>query len=186
MKVPVWLVKFIGDLYINMKPLWIMYKPSIHKVKGHEARVILDILKKGDILFRRHNGYLSTFFIPGFWTHSALYIGDNSVIHSIGEGVIEEDILDFCRTDSIGITRFNMPIDINKVVEIAKYIKNKHTEYDYSFEVGPNKVYCTEFVNICYENKFDYCFKKIAGNLILIPDDLYASEKLEKIIEFKH
>ena len=97
---PKFIIKSTGSLYLHKWPFWIVFRPSHHKVKGHEVRNIIDNLKKGDVLLRRYDGYLNTMFTPGFWGHAGLYIGDDRVIHAVGEGVIEEDILDFCRTGS--------------------------------------------------------------------------------------
>ncbi len=41
-------------------------------------------LRPGDILIERRNWYLSNAFLPGFWPHSALYIGSRADIEKLG------------------------------------------------------------------------------------------------------
>lgn len=191
MKVPETLAKFVGDLYIHKYPLWLIYKPTIHKVKGFEVRQITNALKKGDILIRKMDGYLSSYFIPGFWTHAGLYVGDNEVIHIVGTGCKREDVLDFCRTDSIGILR---PVatqeEINSAVEKAFEIKKKNEDgkinYDYDFTPDDEDLYCTELVNYCYSGKFDGDYVTSAGLNILSPERLTTSKKVNLIIAFRH
>lgn len=43
--------------------------------------------------------------IGGGWSHGAIYIGKNKVIHAIAEGVSETNIIDFTRCDRICIFR---------------------------------------------------------------------------------
>ena len=102
---PSWLLNFVSHIHLSPRPLWISYHPELHKLKGHEIRRILGVLKKGDIMLRRWDGYLNTYLTPGFWGHAGLYVGDEKAIHALGQGVVKEDILDFCRADSLAVVR---------------------------------------------------------------------------------
>jgi len=152
-------------------------------MKGHEIRRILDVLQKGDIMLRRWDGYLNTVFTPGFWAHAGLYAGDNKIIHALGNGVTEEDILDFCRADSIAVMRIKDG-DPEEAVKFAR--KCLGHEYDYQFESGDDQYYCSELCDVCYKGAFSDDYTEIAGNKLITPDALRKSDKAEYILEIKH
>jgi uncharacterized protein YycO len=188
LQVPVFLIKLMGDIYLHKFPMWCVYKPSHHKVKGFEVRKIIKALKTGDIILRRYNGYLNTLFTPGFWGHAGLYAGNDKVIHAVGKGVIMEDILDFCRTDSVAVLRIkNMknPM-LKKALSTARIFLKEHVQYDYRFRDENGKVYCTEMVNECYNHLFNKDYSNYFGNKILSPDGLFNSQKVKQIISIKH
>lgn len=46
-------------------------------------------LRPGDIVIERRNWYLSNAFLPGYWPHSALYVGTAEELHGLG---LEQDL----------------------------------------------------------------------------------------------
>jgi hypothetical protein len=58
---------WIGDTRIVGRPPFISHA----QIKSIQSQ-----LKPGDILLERRNWYASNAFLPGFWPHAALYIGD--------------------------------------------------------------------------------------------------------------
>jgi uncharacterized protein YycO len=180
---PKWLLNFISRVYVSPRPLWISYNPAHHKLKGREIRRVLESLHKGDIMLRRWDGYLNTIFTPGFWAHAGLYVGNNKAIHALGRGVVLEDILDFCRADSLAIMRPKKN-DPDKAVETAFKLLGK--EYDYEFESNDDQFYCTELCDVCHDRIFREDYRSMAGNSILSPDAVRESEKAELVLEIKH
>ncbi len=190
-RIPKCLSKFLSNIYIHNKPLFILYKPKLLKLKGFEIRQLLDNLEPGDILLRRTYGYLGSMFIPGFWSHSGLYVGNNNIIHAVGSGVIEEDILDFCRTDSMSILRIKDPTlttshMLDMYISTAKYFVAQGVEYDYEMEPDDDQLYCTELVNTALCGLLDDDFNSTLHLKYITPDAIYNSNKLKLVIEFKH
>lgn len=153
-----WFAKYvinpIGNIQVFKWPLFFIICNTHYKIKGKHSRKILDLIQPGDILLRRYDTYISSFLIPGFWDHAALYIGKNKVIHAVGSGVTEEDILTFIRTDHIMILRV-LSNKTRKAVRVAiqraKDIESEGAEYDFDF-TDTNKFCCTELVYHCYHD----------------------------------
>ncbi len=126
-----------------------VYRPQSFALKGREIREIQSLIKPGDILVRTFNQYLNNYFLPSTFKHVGLYLGEVSenhlrqvakisnpndfnpgkqrVIHAIGDEVILDDLLDFCRCDGLAIMRFPRVLKNNKqqIPDILKaYFKN--------------------------------------------------------------
>lgn len=56
-------------------------------ISNKELREIKKTLIPGDILFRRNDGQLTNIAIPGFWTHSGIYIGGRDEINEYFKNV---------------------------------------------------------------------------------------------------
>lgn len=184
-----WFLTLISDIYLHKYPIFLLYKPKLHKLKGYQIRQIINIIEPGDILLRVLGTYINSLFTPGFWSHSALYIGNDEINHAVGNGVVKEDLLDFCRCDSICILRVKREYQnrILNALQNSNKMELANTPYDFDFSNGNGQVYCTEFINDCYDNLFHYDFSDISLDCqILLPDGIYNSDKVEKIIEFRN
>jgi hypothetical protein len=137
-----------GDIKVYKRPLFLVYDPGSYLVKGEDIREIIKDIQPGDILVRKYKNYLDGFFIPGYFSHVGLYLGpvseedvtlvplkqgkehfqfgDQMVMHALAEGVLIEDLLNFCRTDYLAVLRF--PEKIKKVPE-ARSLTVPQNEY---------------------------------------------------------
>jgi hypothetical protein len=53
-------------------------------IQGHQIEGIESELRPGDILLRRREWYLGNAFLPGFWSHAALYVGRIEDLRRLG------------------------------------------------------------------------------------------------------
>ncbi len=121
------LLTILGDLKVFRWPFWLVYDPGSYLVKGRDAREVIDLVRPGDVLVRGFTAYLDGKLIPGYFSHAGLYVGPTTaadlalvrpsargrlvegaqtVVHAIAEGVLMEDVLDFCRCDRLLVLRF--------------------------------------------------------------------------------
>ena len=122
-------VTVLGDIKLFRFPFWVVYDPGSYKIRGPEMRTILGLVKPGDIVLRRYDGYLDSHIITGTFSHASLFLGEVTVAdavvvpegeprsmsfctgpaqiaHSTAEGVHLEEILTFLQCDGVAILRF--------------------------------------------------------------------------------
>lgn len=171
------ILKFFGDIRIYTGGI-VLFGSSSYRVNGIDMRNVLNLIQSGDILLRRYDHYLSTFFIPGYYSHSAIYIGDNNVVHMLGDGIDKEDILTFLRCDAICILRCKDQSLINNATIKSEQLWNNKIEYDFFFDFDNNEyMSCTEFVNYCFGGLFK-------DKNLIIPDD-FINNKFDVVFTTK-
>ncbi len=164
---------WFGDIKVYKYPFFIIAGPVSYKIKGEHQRAILNCIQPGDILLRRYDHYISGLIIPGYFTHSALYIKD-SVIHMLGKGICTEDILIFMRCDDIAVLRHPSPEKTARAIKLAKEQLEKKTEYDFAFDFDDSsRLSCTELIQYVFEYP-KFSTKKIEK--YVVPDDLKNTE----------
>ncbi len=70
-RLPTYNAAAIVGTFVSQAKIWIS-RPRISHAQIQELK---RILQPGDIIFERRNWYLSNGFLPGFWSHMALYAG---------------------------------------------------------------------------------------------------------------
>jgi len=180
--------RFLGDIrWTGWKcPLWVVWGPETFRLKGKHYRAVERIIKPGDILIRRFEGYVDKWLIPGWWNHAGIYVGTieerqeriHRVVHAVSEGVIEEDLIDFCRTDHLIVLRGH---DSWRwvAIERAKFMAGK-SEYDFGFDfVDPKRLSCTELAAKCFPALI--VGKRRFGRFTIVADDFVNSPQLETV-----
>ena len=172
-------LKWFSDIQLFKTPLWILFGKSSYNINGIDSRNIINILRPGDLLLRRYDHYIAGLFIPGYFTHLALYVGEDSVIHMLGEGICKEDILTFLRCDNIQVLRHSDPLKSEEAVKKAfEYLSDK-IPYDYSFNFQlQDKFSCTEMGDKCYGG-LNYTSKKMKD--VISPDDFLTVKELVSV-----
>ena len=174
-QLPKFMIKFAGNAYFHKYPMFFVYKPDIHRVRGPQVRQILNTVEPGDVLYRRHDGYLNTICTPGYYGHVGLYVGGDQVVHALGKGIIEEDIINFCRADAVGVSEVVGASEeqISDAIDFAKSQIGK--EYDFTFTAGDDVYNCTELIDAAYMLRFVNDYEMVLGNRVLTPDGMYLS-----------
>lgn len=146
------LLTIFGDIKIFPWPMFVIYDPVVYQLEGAKVRGILDKIQVGDLVCRGYTRYADGLVIPGKYSHSGIYVGDNTVIHAVAEGVTKCDILDFLMCDRAIVIR---PCCNAKQEAIDRAVKRAHeklgTPYDFSFMPGDEALYCHELTSYCYQ-----------------------------------
>jgi len=168
-------LKIFGDLKVYKFPFFLLYDPGSYLIKGDETRQVMKTLKPGDIVVRGYKNYLDGYFIPGFFSHVGLYLGDvpnednvmllpsvkdkfyaegeQIMVHAMAEGVFMEDLLNFCRCDYLLILRSSKVTQGNVNEIYNRALMRLGTPYDFRFDFSQyNNLSCTEFVYVCLED----------------------------------
>ena len=155
-------------------PMFLQYVECTHRVNGEDYYKVRELLEPGDIILRGHDNYLSKFLVPGSYSHSGIYIGNERIIHSTVEnGVHESNLVDFMRCDRFMAMRpvFGK-VDIKEKAQ--KYIGKK---YDNELEDNDDEYYCHEFVAYVL-NDCGFGIKKIEATTLfgLVRKSIYCEQ----------
>jgi len=171
--------RFIGDIKWAgiWHPFWFTVNATSFRLKGKQYREAAAVIKPGDILIRRFEGYVDKWLIPGWFNHGGIYVGDNQVVHAVSDGVIKEDLIDFMRTDHVVILR---PPSHCAALAVSKAMKAVGSDYDFAFDFkGTLRFSCTELVNVCIGGTIPG--KKRFGRFTIVADDIVSYDKLEVV-----
>jgi hypothetical protein len=172
-KIKAAITSWFGNVKVYKYPFFILTGHTAYKIKGELQRGILNTLEPGDVLLRRYDNYLSGLIIPGYFTHAAVYVGDDQIIHVLGSGICREDILTFLRCDDINILRVKDAATSQAAVKNAWAQLGKDVGYDFDFDANsPELFYCTEFVDFC----FSYPVRDKVSKDYILPDDFLESD----------
>lgn len=100
-----WMAKkfltWFGDLKYFPYPMWIVWDPGSYRVKGEDAREVLELARPGDILLRSYDNYVDGLFIPGRYSHVGLYVGkvEESQRSFVGSRLGDTEKQDRARSD---------------------------------------------------------------------------------------
>lgn len=144
-------LKMFGRLKVYPFPMWIVYNPKGYRMSDKDDKIVMKIIKKGDVLLRGYVDYLDTYFIPGKFSHVGLYVGDMEVIHSMQDGVFQEGLMRFLRCDYLAIMRPRLSEEeIDNVVTRARTLLGTPYDFLMDFE-DASRMCCTEFVMCAFQ-----------------------------------
>ncbi|HIP93776.1 MAG TPA: hypothetical protein EYH20_00390 [Leucothrix sp.] len=208
-------LRIFGDLKVFKFPFFILYDPGSYLVKGNEVREIVNTVQPGDILIRGYKNYLDGYFIPGFFSHAALYLGnvpnndkvnllpsvleefyakgEQIIVHAMAEGVFMEDLLNFCRCDYLVILRAKNVTQDNIDDIYTRALMQLGKPYDFKFDFSQfNNLSCTEFVYLCMQEELTEQGVKLHNRRApfrkrptLIPDD-FINSSLQTVWQSQH
>jgi hypothetical protein len=124
------------------------HRPSLPKPIREE---ILKEAQPGDIFITRKEHQMTNYFLPGYWPHALLYLGDGKVLEALKDGVKVRSIDSAFSVDSIVILR---PETNQKEISeaIERGLKHQGKPYDFDFDFKrSDRLVCTEVIYRSYD-----------------------------------
>ncbi len=157
---------------------------------------LAQLLEPGDVLLTRHDNALTNLFLPGFWPHAALYIGDSvyrdqsqmslpatihdrwsgeiTVLEALKDGVRFRPLHETLSVDKVLVLRPRLSREqITEGIRRAVQHEGKLYNFDFDFFTA-DRLVCTEVIYRAYDGLGDMKFPLIerAGRHTLSAEDL--------------
>lgn len=150
---------------------------------------IRQTIQPGDVVLLRSKWRPTNIFIPGFWSHAALYVGEGKTIDAAFPEVRRSTLMELMlRADYIAVmrpSRFTAR-ELQKAVEYAERAVGE--PYDFMFDPGHNALYCSE---LCWhalklaKPAWKFVARERMGVATVTPQDLYDSREMRLLRELK-
>lgn len=182
-----------------------------HRVTAEVRQVVGEMLRPGDIFVTRHDDALSNLFLPGFWPHAALYIGDMEERAQLGvaalpkdgrsmeeirfleakkDGVLFRPLEETLAVDAFMVLRPKLSA-AERGAALERAISHEGKLYDFVFDFRKaDRLACTEVIYRGYHGigRVKFELREHAGRLCISAEDLIEqaleSDYFEKIADF--
>lgn len=198
--------KIMNSLVPLTKLLGKAHAPFAHKwITGADYYALKPKLKPGMALLTKTRGELTNLFLPGDWTHAAMYLGDNLVVEAVGKGVTVTDLVSFMVTKDFVMARRPKFLDDEGMALAAQMAESKvGLPYDWEMRSIPDALtgddvrqetdkafYCSKLDWWGYNEAHKHIFGKPApfelrdtwGVPVVTPADIALSSKFETIFD---
>lgn len=134
------------------------------------------ILKPGDVFVTRHDDAMSNLFLPGFWPHSALWLGagDADILEAKKDGVLLRDIIETLQVDAFVVLRPNLTeTQLKHALQRARSHTGKLYDFVFDFSTA-DRLVCTEVIYRTYHGIGEFNFNLVlqAGRHCLSAEEL--------------
>jgi len=156
--------------------------PFTHKkITGRDYFDLKDKLERGMVLLTKTRGQMTNWFIPSYWTHSALYLGKGLVVEAVADGVVATDLVTFMTSkDYIAVYESKTFSDYEKLMAAMWAMDKIGRPYDYFFQSKDEAFYCIELIIEAYKSVNRNVLLKEQEE-ILIPDLITNEDKWSRV-----
>jgi hypothetical protein len=159
---------------------------------GETAALFRTRLQPGMVILTHKKYELSSVFIPGYWTHSALVLSSGSILEAVGNGVcVKTTDAFFAEIDDFIVLKpkFCKKSDLKHIWRQATNFIG--LPYSFDFSNTSEKVYCSGlicqvFIRVLTETGHLHHLPSSMGNFlkgrIIIPGDIRANQEAWQVM----
>lgn len=196
-KVMFHLFRLSGCAIADMKQPFVKLGQTGKRANKGVQESVQCLLKPGDVFVTRHDDAMSNLFLPGFWPHAALYLGDHDEREALGLTPIDDinvRVLE-AKKDGVKYRPLAETLQVDAFVVIRPKISREHLKealsramthqgklYDFVFDFRQaDRLVCTEVVYRAYHGigPMHFELSKRSGHLALSAEDILR-QGLEK------
>ena len=170
------LFEMMGSDIADLKIPFVKTPQAAKRVTPDVITKLHSILKPGDVFVTRHDDAMSNLFLPGFWPHSALWLGaeDADILEAKKDGVLLRNVAETLQVDAFVVLRPNLT---EAQLEDALQRARSHTGklYDFVFDFSTaDRLVCTEVIYRTYHGigAFNFDLVLQAGRHCLSAEEL--------------
>ncbi len=198
-KVMFQMFKLSGRMISEMRQPFVKSQGEGKRVTAEILASIKPCLQAGDVLITRHEDAMSNVFLPGFWPHAALYIGDENERAELGldarlpagqslpgclfleakkDGVLIRPIEETLSVDAFLVLRPGLE-PAHRAEALHRGLSHEGKLYDFTFDFRvADRLACTEVIYRSYhgvgpaENPVGFELKSHSGRSCISAEDL--------------
>ena len=168
--------EMMGSDIADLKIPFVKPPNAPKRVSPETIDSVRPILQPGDVFVTRHDDAMSNVFLPGFWPHSALWIGaaDADILEAKKDGVLLRDVEETLQVDAFTIIRPNLtPAQISTAIKRGRSHAGKLYDFIFDFRTT-DRLVCTEVIYRTYHGigDIDFDLKIQAGRHCLSAEEL--------------
>lgn len=128
---------------------WRMGRP--YKVRKEKLEEIMGKIKPGMIILTHKEYELTNYFIPGYWTHTAMIVSGEEIVEAVRQGVTKKSMEDFFSTVDDFLVLEPRFCDTTIMMKATEFAQNV-IGYSYNFLFMPREksFFCTELIVNAY------------------------------------
>jgi len=168
--------EMMGSDIADLKIPFVKPPTAPKRVTSEIIQNLKDVLQPGDVFVTRHDDALSNVFLPGFWPHSALWLGaeDADILEAKKDGVLLRFIEETLQVDAFTIIRPKLnKVQITEALSRARSHAGKLYDFVFDFRTT-DRLVCTEVIYRTYHGTGDINFQLVeqAGRHCLSAEEL--------------
>ena len=123
-------------------------EPLVHYTEVNNA---LQLMEPGDCILTRENWRLTNIFIPGYWSHAAIYVGGGEIVEAVAPEVRCVNAIEMLlKKDEFAVLRPTWMEKLARAQSALEARSYQGIKYDYLFDTN-KALYCSELVYLSYK-----------------------------------
>ncbi len=152
--------EMMGSDIADLKIPFVKPPRAPKRVTGNIIEHLTPLLRPGDVFITRHDDAMSNLFLPGFWPHSALWLGaeDADFLEAKKDGVLLRQKEETLQVDAFIVLRPKLTQnDIQEALRRARSHAGKLYDFIFDFRTS-DRLVCTEVIYRTYHGIGDISF----------------------------